>query len=48
LANNDILKMDAVLDKNIHYLHLFLSHKLDRAKMEARLRKNPKANVTEL
>ena len=45
MANNDILKIDRVLETKVHEFHIFLAHKLDRQKMEAQLRK---PNVTQL
>jgi|TARA_R110000803_G_scaffold97038_3_gene165182 hypothetical protein len=40
------LRIDAVLEKSVHEMHIFLAHRLDKQKLEARLRK--KGNVTEL
>ena len=46
IANNDILKIDRVLEIPVHEFHTFLAHKLDRQNMEAILRKGN--NVTQL
>ena len=41
-----MLKMDEVLNKRMHEVHLFLAHKIDKQKLESNLRKG--TNVTEL
>lgn len=40
LAKGNILKIDKVLDKNIHEFHLFLAHKIDKQKLKERLMKS--------
>ena len=47
LASNDLLKINEVLEMQANEMLLFLAHKLDRAKLEASLRK-PNSNVTQL
>ena len=46
LAGSDILNIDKVIQMNIHKVHVFLAHRLDKQNMEALLRRGP--NVTQL
>lgn len=39
LAGDNILNMNAVLEMNIHEIHIFLAHRIDRQKLEEQLRK---------
>ena len=48
LANDDILKMDEILEMDTIETHAFLAHKADKAKLMASLRKSKGGNVTEL
>tara|TARA_R110000744_G_scaffold1313_2_gene4651 strand:- start:5006 stop:5146 length:141 start_codon:yes stop_codon:yes gene_type:complete len=40
LADNDLLKVDKILEKNVWEMHTFLAHKLDKQRLEASLRQN--------
>jgi len=46
MASGDILKVEEVLKINVWEMHTFLAHKIDKQKLEARLRKGK--NVKEL
>ena len=46
LAKGNILKMEKIGKMNIHEIHLFLAHKIDRAKLKSKLRQGK--NVKEL
>jgi hypothetical protein len=48
LANSDILKINKVLEIPANEMLMFLAHKLDRAKLEADIRKNANKKVTQL
>jgi len=45
LADNDLLKIDSVLEKNVWETHTFLAHKIDKQKLEASLRKGKDNNI---
>jgi len=45
LSNNDLLKVDKILKKNVWEMHTFLAHKLDKQKLEASLRKGKDNNI---
>ena len=49
LANDDILKIPAVLETEVNEMLMFLAHKMDKAKLEAELRDKAQGkNVTRL
>lgn len=49
LARNDINKIEKVLKKNVHEVHIFLAHKIDKQKLKAQIMRNGNnANVTQL
>jgi len=39
LANENILKYESVLKLNIHEVHMFLAHKIDKGKLREELMK---------
>ncbi len=45
LAHGNILNFEKILNLNVHEIHTFLAHKIDRAKLEEELRK---PNLTRL
>jgi|TARA_R100001244_G_C5122476_1_gene123813 hypothetical protein len=48
LADEDLLKIDKILDTNVWEMHTFLAHKLDKQKLEASIRRNQGNNDIEL
>jgi len=46
LSGDNILNIDKITAMNVHKVHVFLAHRLDKQNMEALLRRGP--NVTQL
>jgi hypothetical protein len=39
LAKGNILKIEKILKLNVHYIHKFLAHKIDKQKLKAKIMK---------